>query len=150
MNTHDLHHIIIICSSSPLPLPLLPPSSSSQVSRLVSLWAQNVDQTLYLKGPVASGILDGVVVQELTMRGVGQNLITASMIEGYYSLSGHDADTGKACSLTDTKTCLRSALMMLQNPGPFPLRLKNAGFNVDWTDPSKYHVDLTILTPGHK
>ena len=79
------------------------------------------------------------------MKGVGQNLITASMIEGFYSLTGHNANTGEPCSLLSNKDCLRSALMILKNPGPFPLQLKNAGFNVDWTTPSKYKVSLKLV-----
>jgi hypothetical protein len=92
----------------------------------------------YLKGPLSSGILDGVVVQSLTMRGVGSPMITASMIESSYTLVGHDAITGKPCSLLgDAQDCLRTALMILKNPGPYPLELKNARFDVDWTTPSK-------------
>ena len=115
------------------------------VAQLLETWARGEDQTVFLSGPTASGILDGVVVQSLTMRGVSENVITASMIEHDYSFQGHSATTGEACSLLDNKNCLRGALMIMKNPGPFPLRLKNVGFDVDWTTPKKYKVTLSVL-----
>eukprot|EP00941_MAST-03F_sp_MAST-3F-sp1_P003875 g3875.t1 len=107
-------------------------SNEVALSLLLSNWANGVTQNIVLFGPHANkaSFLNNLTRQKTSLSGVSRSLIVSGFMSAFHTVTGHNPETGKSCSLTDGSDCLHGSIIVLDNPMNVPIELKDVSIDI--------------------